>query len=58
MNESKKTYKLDCDIPTGILIGESFTFLFHVLLTAGLGLPFALFHMAKVIIRHTEVTER
>jgi len=27
MSESKKTYKLDCDIPTGILIGESFTFL-------------------------------
>ena len=58
MNGTGKTYKLDCDIPPGVLIGESLLFIIRVLFTLGLGLPFALFQMAKVIMRHTTVIER
>ena len=48
MNGTGKTsYKLDCDIPPGVLIGESLLFIIRVLFTLGLGLPFALFQMAK-----------
>ena len=58
MNEGKKSYKLDCLVPTSKLISESILFIAIVLCTGGLALPFGLFRIGKVLMDNTEIIEK
>lgn len=55
---NQNSFKLDCTVPVPTLILESILFLFLVILTAGLALPFCLFRIVKVLINHTEAVEK
>jgi len=57
MNE-KKSFKLDCVVPTSTLILESILFIILVAITAGLALPLCFFRLGKVLINNTDVVEK
>ena len=58
MADVKKSFKLDCVVPTSTLIRESIMFIVVVIITAGLALPLCLFRIGKVMINHTDVIEK
>jgi hypothetical protein len=58
MTDAKKSFKLDCVVPVSTLIRESIMFIVFVIITAGLALPLCLFRIGKVMINHTDVTEK
>ncbi len=50
-------YKLHCRVPLGKALLLSLLYIFLLALSAGLALPFCLFHMGEMLANHTQLAK-